>query len=464
MAPRYAVLFKCHFWDDFAQRQLERLKARAARADIFIFIDQTNGVVGEVGHDEERVIRATEADLEPLGLASYTQFSQFWFSADYALHILTRRQPDYDYFVMVEFDLVLNRDLDDIIDTIARDEVDFVSHPIPEPPIEQFHWLYTAEGVYEMSEMRHWLTCIAVFSNRAAHRLYERRVELSARYKAGEIPSWPMCELAIPTEMNIGGFKMMPLGELGSLEFYQWTPPYDEASLPALESGTFVHPLLDAKRFLTNIMRWHPKHEEFFDKESMLWRRFGGPASKRLALAFLFDEERQKGRTIYRSRIFELMHEVGDDEFLAFHGRDSRNLALGKRTSQSSWMGGRPEVEPWGEAVVGVVTGRASFHTDADPHPWWMVDLGEVQDVEEVRVFNRMDVRGRADGLTLLVSVDGRAFEEVGQHSGPSFGGADGRPLIVPVGRPARFVRLELPRQEYLHLDQVQVWRAARGH
>ncbi len=439
MAARYAVLFKCHFWDDFAQRQLERLRTRVGGG----------------------VIRATEADIATLGLARYEAFSQFWYNADYALHLLTRREPDYDYYVMVEFDLVLNRDLDGMVDEVAAEAVDFVSHPIPEPPIEQFHWLYTAEGVYRMSDLRHWLTCIAVFSNRAAHALFERRLALSTRFASGEIATWPMCELAIPTEISLGGFTMKPLGELGSLEFYQWAPPFDESSLSSLGSGTFVHPVLDANRFLTNIMRWHPRHEELLDPDSTLWRRFGGAMSKRLALPFLFDEERQKGRVTNRSRIIERMHEVGDDSYLRMHGRDGRNLALGKRTMQSSWIGGRPEMEPWGEAVVGVVTGSASFHTEADERPWWMVDLETSVEVGEVRVFNRMDVRERADGLVVLVSTDLRHWHEAGRHRGPSFGGADGNPLVVAVGRSARFVRLELPRREYLHLDQVQVLRPA---
>ncbi len=459
---RYAVLFKCHFWDAFAQRQLDRLQRRVGTGDMFVFIDETLGGASDVQHDPDFIIRATEADAERLGLARYQDFSQFWFSADYALHLLTRLQPDYDYYVMVEFDLVVNADLDAMIETVAREEVDFVGHPIPDPPIEQFHWLPTATGVYGMSEMLHWLTCIAIFSRRAAHGLFDRRLALSERYRSGEIATWPMCEIAIPTEMSLAGYRMKPLAELGSVAFYRWAPPYEEAALPELGGGTFVHPVLDANRFVSKIMQWEPDHDVFFDKESAFWRRFAGPASKRVALPFLFDEERRKGSTALRARIIELMHEVGDEAYLAHHGRDGRNLALNKRTMQSSWINGRPPAELSNEAVAGVVTGTASFHTEADRGAWWMVDLEASVPIEEVRVFNRMDVRWRADGLAVLVSDDLRDWREAGRHSGPSFGGADGRPLVVPVGASARFVRLELPGEEYLHLDQVQVIRPLR--
>lgn len=459
----YAVLFKCHFWDEFAQRQLERFKQRTGRGDIYIFLDETNGKIPDPQHDPDRVIRATEADIDVLGLATHGGFSQFWYSADYALHLLTRRVPNHDYYVMVEFDLVLNADLDEMIDRIAREEVDFVGDPIKDPPIEYFHWLSTADGVYALTDMTHWLTCIAVFSRKAATILFDRRLELSGRYKAGDISTWPMCEIAIPTEIRLAGLRMMALGELGSLTFYQWAPPYEEAALPDLSSSTFVHPVLDGKRFLTNIMRWHPDHPALVETDGWLWNRFVSRAAKQSALVFLFEEERRHGRRQHRDRIVALMHQVGDDAFLNHHGLDSRNIARGKWTTQSSWLGGRRWDEPVGEAVSGVVTGTASFHTEADERPWWMVDLATPSPIEEVRVFNRMDVRSRADGLVVSISDDLREWRDVARHEGRSFGGTDGNPFVAIVGQTARFVRLELTRREYLHLDQVQVIRPAQA-
>ena len=154
-----------------------------------------------------------------------------------------------------------------------------------------------------------------------------------------------------------------------------------------------------------------------------------------------------------------MMHEFGDASYLSFHGRDGRNIALQKATTQSSWIGEAPDKEFADEAVAGVVTGAASFHTEADDKPWWMVDLGATMAISKIRVFNRMDVRHRADGLIVVTSDDLRKWRVAGQHEGESFGGADGNPLVIEVGHSARFIRLEIPRREYLHLDQVQVLR-----
>jgi hypothetical protein len=87
-----------------------------------------------------------------------------------------------------------------------------------------------------------------------------------------------------------------------------------------------------------------------------------------------------------------------------------------------------------------------------------MVDLLSIEEVSSIKIFNRMDIPSRADGLEVFVSVDGRKWNLAGRHTGPEpFGGADGNPLEIAVNRGIRFVRVQLPGAGILHLDQVQV-------
>ena len=113
-------------------------------------------------------------------------------------------------------------------------------------------------------------------------------------------------------------------------------------------------------------------------------------------------------------------------------------------------------------AVDGVKDGTYGFHTDRDAGPWWQVDLGRVVALERIVVYNRCDgnVEGRAARLQVLLSHDGEAWTALYQHDGTKFRGqADGKPLVVPAGAAkARFVRLQLPGPEYLHLDEVEVY------
>lgn len=113
-------------------------------------------------------------------------------------------------------------------------------------------------------------------------------------------------------------------------------------------------------------------------------------------------------------------------------------------------------------ACDGVITGQWGFHTAAEPNPWWQVDLGSVTALGRIRIFNRCDAgyEARAAHLLVLLSEDGVDFRQVYQHDGtPFLGKTDNRPLeVVLTGQSARFVRLQLPGTDYLHLDEVEIY------
>ncbi|UCD52385.1 MAG: discoidin domain-containing protein, partial [Phycisphaerales bacterium] len=113
-------------------------------------------------------------------------------------------------------------------------------------------------------------------------------------------------------------------------------------------------------------------------------------------------------------------------------------------------------------ACDGVKNGKWGFHTKHEAQPWWQVDLGDVLNLDSLRIYNRVDFAARASHLTVLTSSDGNIFESVYQHDGSVFlGHPDGEPLHVSLdGRDARFVRLQLPGTDYFHLDEVEVYAA----
>ena len=111
----------------------------------------------------------------------------------------------------------------------------------------------------------------------------------------------------------------------------------------------------------------------------------------------------------------------------------------------------------------GVKDGKWGFHTAAESQPWWQVDLGSVQALDHVLIFNRCDaVAARCAQLLLLLSEDAQTWRQVYQHNGETFYGfTDNKPLSVPLaGERARYVRVQLPGTDYLHLDEVEVYGA----
>jgi hypothetical protein len=113
-------------------------------------------------------------------------------------------------------------------------------------------------------------------------------------------------------------------------------------------------------------------------------------------------------------------------------------------------------------AVDGHIDGLWGFHTENEPNPWWQVDLGGVAPLDRVTLYNRCDnnMGARNARIMVLLSDDGKQFNQVYQHDGGNFGGKpDDKPLVVPLeGKQARYVRLQLPGTSYFHLDEVQVY------
>jgi len=110
----------------------------------------------------------------------------------------------------------------------------------------------------------------------------------------------------------------------------------------------------------------------------------------------------------------------------------------------------------------GEITGKWGFHTACEATPWWQVDLGASTPLGRIRIFNRCDggYEARAAHLLVLLSEDGATFQQAYQHDGtPFLGKPDDRPLeITLTGQQARFVRIQLPGTDYLHLDEVEVY------
>ena len=113
-------------------------------------------------------------------------------------------------------------------------------------------------------------------------------------------------------------------------------------------------------------------------------------------------------------------------------------------------------------ACDGVIEGPFGFHTGLDENAWWQVDLGQLQSLDHIIIYNRSDFGAeRAARLKVLVSEDGQQWQQIYEHDGSVFlGRADQKPLQVAANDcQARYVRIQLPGANYLHLEEVEVYR-----
>ena len=127
------------------------------------------------------------------------------------------------------------------------------------------------------------------------------------------------------------------------------------------------------------------------------------------------------------------------------------------------WAVGQPATTTHDDAAGGcdgIKDGQYGFHTDLAEDPWWQVDLGSIQMLSRVVIWNRGAAADRANRLLIRLSPDGKQWDTVYRHNGATFiGFGDRKPLDVKMeNRSGRYVRIQLPGKTYLHLDEIEVF------
>ncbi|GHE23393.1 galactose-binding domain-containing protein [Sphingobacterium griseoflavum] len=146
--------------------------------------------------------------------------------------------------------------------------------------------------------------------------------------------------------------------------------------------------------------------------------------------------------------------------------QDASNIALGKRTQQSSTaFGGASE-----RAVDGNTDGRwgnnSVTHTPGSGEDWWEVDLGAVSPgISTITLFNRTDCCGQRLGNFVIFISDqpftgtsvAASLAQPGVLAIP-YTGQVGANISIPVLRSGRYVRIQLRGNDPLSLAEVQVF------
>jgi hypothetical protein len=301
MTVRYAVLLKIHYWDAFAERRLKHLLGKVGSGDVYLFVDETHGPVPNIPHD--KIIRATESDMAKLDVVLDPPGKVFWYSVDYPLYYFYLLNPSYDYYLMFEHDAVCNIDVDEFVQAVDRDQVDYVAFPLTPN-----NWpLRSGRGVYpDNIQLHQSLNCISLHSKESVAFLLERRQALTRSYATGDIPSWPNNELFVATEMHNNGFVVRSLGDFGKVDRYDWWPPTHEDDLAQLGNQAFLHPVLDEKRYLASCMRFSDL-TTYFSSDGQLYRLLNRWSPLFILPAFLKELARRAVRKATPSFILNLI-------------------------------------------------------------------------------------------------------------------------------------------------------------
>ncbi len=134
-----------------------------------------------------------------------------------------------------------------------------------------------------------------------------------------------------------------------------------------------------------------------------------------------------------------------------------QNLALNKPASQSSTYGGGVAARAVDGKSDGNWSSNSVTHTDNTAQPWWQVDLGAIQKIGEVILFNRSDCcADRLANFEIKVSNDGATWTKVAELAGTA-----PPQSAYPMNASGRYVRVQLRGTNHLSLAEVQVFETA---
>ncbi len=141
------------------------------------------------------------------------------------------------------------------------------------------------------------------------------------------------------------------------------------------------------------------------------------------------------------------------------------NVALSKTATQSSThASGAAASRAVDGNTDGVFANNSVTHTLSDANAWWHVDLGQVETIGTIKIWNRVEFPERLTNFYVFVSdvpfTSTNLATTLSQSGVSSYQttGQCGFPTELAINRTGRYVRVQLAGTNFLSIAEVQVW------
>ncbi len=289
--PRVAVLVRTHLVND-KLHDLLRILAGGVGYDLFVCGDESRGALAVPGH---RVVGHSVAMCAELRLVGALPGENvLWYFGDYAFYCAHHVIPDYDHYVLIEYDVDLVRGnalcMEGLIHRL-RDEAgdyDLVASHYGVPG-EGWDWARTCEAYFR--PVYSVLFPFVVLSNRAVRYLYDWRLHEARHPPAGG--RYAFCEALVPSALNAaGGFRCADLDALMpgcySRDSFRVGAPMLLGALPALGRGVeWVHPVFAEREYLERSLQDARDADRVAEFIARLQSSAGLPVSAQVRRVFL---------------------------------------------------------------------------------------------------------------------------------------------------------------------------------
>jgi hypothetical protein len=250
----FAAVFRTHVWDSDISRMAARAKQCCGSGTFVIATDESKGPLSVSPYPK---LSHTD-DFSSYSLPNVPPEKVLWWNADYVLYLARRNLPDYDYYVMLEYDVFLNCDLPSIIERCAAGGIDLVARDIR--PIADNHW--SRPSIIEMSADPWWaLIPFLILSARAVDALMHKRQEIAGQLREVKISNWPYCETFIPTAIKQSpGMGVADASRFVNADLLRWRP-FLSTRDPLLDRdrpNSVAHPVMIGQRFIKAFLSSEP--------------------------------------------------------------------------------------------------------------------------------------------------------------------------------------------------------------
>ncbi len=448
----YVAAFRTHRWDEDVAAIARRFFAAFPPSTRQVVVaDETRGPL-EVPHEK---IRQTDRSCEELGLPAYPPGDVLWQCGDYALYELITALPDFDYYVMSEYDLTINLSLESMMAAIPERSIDIVLHDLQ---LSTPDWAWHEGGKAAFEEPWRCLMFFMVTSHRAAHAMLQARQNQARKFATGELQHSPNCETFIPSSLKaLPDMRFEEVGAFADTSHLRFRPRMSCRDPRTSEPGSMAHPVHGSERFIPLLLRDRPPGE-YFDEGSEL--RTG------LAYEPFEDFLEPLGRSMVRARdqvgLAKLRQEVSARGLSI--AAVASDLALNKpalSSSTSDWSDVRDPALDASGANAEWMLDEYGFHTAEEDNPWWMVDMLEAKVVDIIEILNRPTCSDRFVKFRIDSSLDASAWTT-------RYAKIDGQPVSSRPEAPwrqtftdpfiARHVRIVLLESRMLHLRKVRLF------
>ena len=446
---RYVAAFRTYTWDAGVAELARRFFAAFPSGRHVIFANEGKGRLGIEGYE----VISHDDDTTDIGLPDFPQGNPHWYNVDYALYIIKRALPEYDYYVVSESDLAVNLPLEHILTDMRSRDLAMIVHEVL-PSAEPWHW--HANACASFAEPWRALCFFMAASAKAIDELYEVRLRHATEFQNGTRVEWPFCETFVPSTLKMLGAKMGQIGTYANTENLRFRPRLSLDDPRANQPGSMAHAVLPQEKFYAAVVGESYAKDWFFS-ETHLSQSLQGHNLLDYGDLLLGRLKRDHEHAAYQE-LRRRMSEAGAP------AAPDLDLAFCKPAVTSSTCQWSNYPDPQRDAAC--ANGERyfedmAFHTAEEDGAWWMVDLLETYAVAEIDIVNRVSHADRFRQFGIESSVTGTAwsiryikldFAEVSSDKD--------QPCRVTFAEPfaARYVRIRRLGRGPLHLRRVQIY------